>query len=72
MTFKSIALARREKRGIQHQEGIDENDLLENLKAFFTSISKSKPDTVKGSFIKKVTIASTMGVGLEVNLTSLR
>ena len=45
---------------------------LENLKAFFTSISKSKPDAVKGSFIKKVTIASTMGVGLEVNLTSLR
>ena len=29
LTFKSIALARREKRGIQHQEGIDENDLLE-------------------------------------------
>ena len=50
----------------------NENDLLENLKAFFTSISKSKPDTVKGSFVKKVTIASTMGVGLEVNLTSLR
>ena len=50
----------------------NENDLLENLKAFFTSINKSKPDAVKGSFIKKVTIASTMGVGLEVNLTSLR
>ena len=46
--------------------------LLENLKAFFNSISKSKPDGVKGSFIKKVTIASTMGVGLEINLASLR
>ena len=50
----------------------DDNDLLENLKFFYTSINKSKPDSVKGSFIKKVTIASTMGVGLEVNLTSLR
>ena len=65
-----------DKAGIVHagigKMNFNENDLLENLKAFFTSISKSKPDTVKGSFIKKVTIASTMGVGLEVNLTSLR
>ena len=49
-----------------------EEDLIENLKAFFSSISKSKPEAVKGSFIKKVTIASTMGVGLKVNLASLR
>ena len=65
-----------DKAGIVHagigKMKFDENDLLENLKAFFTSINKSKPDSVKGSFIKKVTIASTMGVGLEVNLTSLR
>ena len=65
-----------DKAGIVHagigKMNFNENDLLENLKAFFTSISKSKPDAVKGSFIKKVTIASTMGVGLEVNLTSLR
>ena len=65
-----------DKAGIVHA-GIGKlnfsvGDLLENLKAFFTSINKSKPDSVKGSFIKKVTIASTMGVGLEVNLTSLR
>ena len=50
----------------------DDNDLLENLKFFYTSINKSKPESVKGSFIKKVTIASTMGVGLEINLASLR
>ena len=49
-----------------------ENDLVENLKAFYSTINKSKPDTVKGSFIKKVTIASTMGVGLEINAVSLR
>ena len=65
-----------DKAGIVHagigKLNFNENDLLENLKAFFTSISKSKPDTVKGSFIKKVTIASTMGVGLEINLASLR
>ena len=51
-----------------------EEDLLENLKAFYNAILKSKPDTVKGSkrsFIKKVSIASTMGFGLEINLGSL-
>ena len=49
-----------------------EEDLLENLKAFYSSILKSKPDTIKGSFIKKVSIASTMGFGLEINAASLR
>ena len=50
----------------------DEQDLIENLKAFYSSINKSKPDAVKASFIKKITIASTMGVGLEINAASLR
>ena len=65
-----------DKGGIIHagigKMNFSENDLVENLKAFFSTVSKSKPDTVKGSFIKKVTIASTMGVGLEINLASLR
>ena len=65
-----------DKAGIVHagigKMNFDDNDLLENLKFFYSSINKSKPDTVKGSFVKKVTIASTMGVGLEINLASLR
>ena len=65
-----------DKSGIVHagigKMSFDENDLLENLKFFYSSINKSKPETVKGSFIKKVTIASTMGVGLEINIASLR
>ena len=65
-----------DKSGIVHA-GIgklkfSEEDLLENLKAFYLTISKNKPDTVKGSFIKKVSIASTMGFGLEINVGSLR
>ncbi len=67
---------RNDKGGIVHagigKMNFKEDDLLENLKVFFTSINKSKPDNVKGSFIKKVTIASTMGVGLEINAASLR
>ena len=65
-----------DKAGIIHagigKMSFNDDDLLENLKNFFSSINKSKPDTVKGSFVKKVTIASTMGVGLEINVTSLR
>ena len=65
-----------DKGGIVHagigKMSFDDNDLLDNLKFFYSSINKSKPETVKGSFIKKVTIASTMGVGLEINLASLR
>jgi len=65
-----------DKSGIVHagvgKLDFSEEDLLENIKTFFSSVSKSKPDAVKGSFIKKVTIASTMGVGLNINQASLR
>ena len=65
-----------DKAGIIHagigKLNFTEEDLLQNLKSFYISISKSKPDTVKGSFIKKVSIASTMGFGLQINTTSLR
>ena len=65
-----------DKGGIVHagvgKMNFNDDDLLENLKAFFSIINKNKPDSVKGSFIKKITIASTMGVGLEINAKSLR
>ena len=65
-----------DKSGIVHagigKIDFSEDDLLENIKTFYSSVSKSKPDAVKGSFIKKVTIASTMGIGLNINQASLR
>ena len=67
---------RNDKSGIVHagigKLNFSEGDLLENLKAFYNLISKNKPDTLKGSFIKKVSIASTMGFGLKINTSSLR
>jgi len=67
---------RNDKGGVVHagigKLNFSEQDLIENLRAFYSSIHKSKPEAVKGAFIKKVTIASTMGVGLEINATSLR
>ena len=64
-----------DKAGIVHA-GIGklkfkESDLLDNLKSFYNEINKSKPVTVKGNFIKKVSIASTMGFGLDVNIGDL-
>ena len=65
-----------DKAGIVHagigKLNFSEEDLLENLKAVYSSISKSRPDAVKGSFVKKVSIASTMGFGLEINTGGLR
>ncbi len=65
-----------DKAGIVHagigKLDFKEEDILENLKSLYSSINKSKPDAVKGSFIKKVTIASTMGIGLQINQASLR
>tara|TARA_Y200000002_G_scaffold39954_1_gene29125 strand:+ start:1249 stop:1938 length:690 start_codon:yes stop_codon:yes gene_type:complete len=65
-----------EKSGIVHagigKLSFKDEDILLNLKTFYTTINKSKPDAVKGAFIKKVTIASTMGVGLKINQSSLR
>jgi large subunit ribosomal protein L1 len=65
-----------DKAGIVHagigKLNFSEEDLLENLKAFYSSISKSRPDAIKGSFVKKVSIASTMGFGLEISTGGLR
>ena len=45
----------------------DEAKLVENLMAFMNVIIKSKPTTVKGQFIKNVSVSSTMGPGIKLN-----
>lgn len=46
-------------------------DLVANVKAFINAVVKAKPATVKGSYVKRIGISSTMGVGLKVDLTEL-
>ena len=46
--------------------------LAENLKALVDAVNKSKPTGVKGIFLKKVSVSSTMGVGVRVDLASLQ
>lgn len=42
--------------------------LWENLKALLISLRKNKPPTVKGRYIKGITLCSTMGPGINLNL----
>ena len=64
-----------EKAGIV-QAGIgkasfSEKALLENLEAFMAALTKAKPSGVKGNFIKKISLSSTMGAGVKIDLASL-
>ena len=45
--------------------------LAENLKALVDAVNKSKPSNVKGIFLRKVSVSSTMGVGVRVDQASL-
>ena len=56
--------------GIIGKASFDENKLLENLDAFVSTIIKLKPATVKGEFVKNISISSTMGPGIKLSLNS--
>ena len=45
----------------------DEKKLLENLEAFVSLIIKNKPAVVKGTYVKGITVSSTMGPGIKIN-----
>jgi len=46
--------------------------LAQNLKALVDAVNKSRPTGVKGIFLKKVSVSSTMGVGVRVDQASLQ
>ena len=53
--------------GIVGKASFDDAKLVENLKAFVEAIMKVKPSTVKGAYVKNVSISSTMGPGVKIN-----
>ena len=59
---------RTEKNGIVHarvgKASFSESALVDNVKAFLDALEKAKPQGVKGSYVKKMTLSSTMGVGV--------
>jgi large subunit ribosomal protein L1 len=62
---------RNDKSGLVHfsfgKVSFPVEKLYENLQAFIKALAATKPAAAKGTFIKKMTISSTMGVGLQVN-----
>ena len=48
----------------------DEAKLVENLQAFVALIVKSKPSTVKGTYVKGISVSTTMGPGIKIDLNS--
>ena len=48
----------------------DADKLVENLDAFVNVIIKSKPSTVKGQYLKNISVAPTMGPGIKIDLSS--
>ncbi len=52
--------------GVIGKVSFSEEDLLENLNAFVSHILKLRPATVKGDYVKNISISSTMGPGIKV------
>jgi len=66
---------RAEKAGIIHvpigKVSFDNQKLFDNARAVVNSILKAKPATSKGKYLKKISISSTMGPGVRVDIASL-
>ena len=63
-----------EKAGVVHagvgKASFDEAKLVENIRAFVDAVSKAKPAGAKGSYMKKVSLSSTMGPGVSISIES--
>lgn len=66
---------RTEKAGVIHvaigKASFDSDKLVDNAKTVIRSLEKAKPPSSKGKYLKKVSISSTMGAGILVNVSSL-
>ena len=66
---------RAEKAGIVHagvgKASFEADALIENIRAFVDAIQKAKPAGAKGTYLKRVSVSSTMGPGISVDVASL-
>ena len=64
-----------EKNGIIHvgvgKMSFDNEKIIENVAVFINAVKKAKPASVKGIYMKKVTISSVMGPGIKVDYDKL-
>ena len=66
---------RAEKAGIIHagigKISFDDDKLVENARALADAIQRAKPSGAKGTYVQKVSVSSTMGPGVRVDIGSL-
>jgi large subunit ribosomal protein L1 len=64
-----------EKAGVVHvpigKVSFDAQKLLDNAKAIIDSVTKAKPSTSKGKYLKAISVSSTMGPGLKVDVATV-
>ncbi len=64
-----------DKTGIVHtvcgKVSFASDDLIENITEIYKSLLKSRPASVKGQFLEKISISSSMGPGVKVNINSI-
>jgi len=60
-----------DKNGIIHapigKKSFEEDQLAQNLRSILSTIMRAKPVSVKGTYLKKITVSSTMGPGIKVD-----
>ena len=63
-----------EKAGVVHggvgKVSFDAEKLAQNIRAFVDAVNRAKPSGAKGAYLKKVSLSSTMGPGVSVDLSS--
>ena len=66
---------RAEKKGVVHagigKASFDETALVENVRAFVDAVAKARPSGAKGSYMKKVSLTSTMGPGVTIDVGTI-
>ena len=64
-----------EKNGIIHvqcgKSSFEESHLIDNIRIIYETVVKAKPASVKGTYLKKISISSTMGPGIKINQSSI-
>ena len=64
-----------EKNGIIHNSigkiSFPKENIVENARVFIEAILKAKPQSAKGTYMKKITITTTMGPGIKLDKTSI-
>ena len=63
-----------EKAGVVHagvgKASFDEGKLVENVRAFIDAVRKAKPAGSKGTYVKKISLSSTMGPGVTIDVAA--